>query len=97
MKRVFVTLLILPVRLYQLLISPLFPAKCIYYPSCSHYTVESLKVHGPIKGLFFSLLRILRCSPLFKGGVDPVTEDSTVKEQFHKYKLFTRWSRDEKN
>lgn len=97
MKRILVKILILPVRLYQLMISPLFPPKCIYHPTCSHYTIESLKTHGPIKGLFFSVLRIFRCSPLFRGGVDPVIEDTTVKEQFQKYNQFSRWSKDEKN
>lgn len=84
------TLLILPIKMYQLLISPLFPPKCIYYPSCSSYCIESLKKHGPIMGLIYGLLRILRCSPFFKGGIDPVEEETSIKEQFYKYGRFLR-------
>ncbi|MBN2619253.1 MAG: membrane protein insertion efficiency factor YidD [Spirochaetales bacterium] len=97
MKKFFVKILIIPVRLYQLLVSPLFPPKCIYYPSCSTYCIESLKVHGPIRGLIYGILRIFRCSPLFKGGVDPVTDKTTFKLQLHKYKEFIRGVKNEKN
>ena len=90
MKRIFVKILTLPIRVYQLVISPLFPPKCIYYPSCSTYCIDSLKKHGPLAGLLYGLLRILRCSPLFKGGVDPVEEKTSLKKQLHKYKDFIR-------
>ncbi|QEN04116.1 membrane protein insertion efficiency factor YidD [Thiospirochaeta perfilievii] len=90
MKRFLSAILILPIKLYQILISPLFPPKCIYFPSCSSYCIDSLKKHGPIMGLIYGVLRIFRCSPLFKGGVDPVIEKTTIKEQLFKYKEFIR-------
>jgi uncharacterized protein len=57
---------------YQKYISPRLPDMCRYYPSCSHYAVEAIEVHGAIKGSFLALLRLLRCNILFPGGYDPV-------------------------
>ncbi|MBO6140667.1 MAG: membrane protein insertion efficiency factor YidD [Ruminococcus sp.] len=62
------------IRLYQRFISPLTGAHCRYYPTCSQYAIEALKKHGFVKGSILSAKRILRCNPLFKGGVDPVPE-----------------------
>ena len=66
--------LIAPIRLYQMTISPLLGDVCRYYPSCSKYAVESLKVHGPFKGLILTAYRLLRCTPFTKGGIDPSPE-----------------------
>lgn len=66
------------IRLYQRYISPLTGAHCRYYPTCSQYAIEALKKHGFIKGSILSAKRILRCNPLFKGGVDPVPERFTL-------------------
>ena len=90
MKKLFTTVLIIPVKLYQLLISPLFPPKCIYYPSCSTYCINALKKQGPLKGLFSGILRVFRCSPFFKGGVDPVDESFSVKKELKKYGKYIR-------
>lgn len=90
MKNFVIWIFIIPIKLYQLIISPLLPAKCIYYPSCSHYFITSLKVYGPIRGFLYGVLRIFRCSPFFKGGVDPVPESTTIKKEFIKYKVFRR-------
>lgn len=90
MRRILIKIFTIPIRIYQLMISPLFPPKCIYYPSCSTYCIESMKNHGPLVGLFYGILRIFRCSPFFRGGVDPVTDKTTIKEQLHKYKEFVR-------
>lgn len=60
------------VRLYQWGISPLLGPRCRYWPSCSHYTVEALRVHGPLKGGSMAARRILRCHPGADGGIDPV-------------------------
>ncbi|ULQ48234.1 membrane protein insertion efficiency factor YidD [Flagellatimonas centrodinii] len=65
-------LLIACIRVYQRLISPLLPPRCRYYPSCSHYAVQALQVHGPLRGSGLALRRILRCHPLAPGGYDPV-------------------------
>ena len=60
------------IRFYQVCISPLFPKTCRFTPTCSHYALEAIKKHGPIKGIFFSIKRILKCHPYHKGGYDPV-------------------------
>ncbi|GEK74152.1 MULTISPECIES: membrane protein insertion efficiency factor YidD [Halomonas] len=60
------------VRAYQLILSPLLGPRCRYWPSCSHYTAEALKVHGPLQGGWLGLRRLLRCHPGAEGGIDPV-------------------------
>lgn len=64
--------LIAPILVYQKLISPALPASCKYHPSCSHYAVGALWVHGPFKGLALGTARIGRCNPWSGGGLDPV-------------------------
>lgn len=65
-------LLILPIRLYQLLISPMLPPACRFTPTCSQYAVEALRKHGAIKGSWLAIKRILRCHPWGGSGYDPV-------------------------
>ena len=65
-------LALLLIKLYQLLISPLFPNCCRFVPSCSSYAYEAVKTHGCAKGLGLSLKRLLRCHPFHPGGWDPV-------------------------
>ncbi len=72
MKRLIVAILILPVRFYQLVISPMLPPSCRYVPTCSQYTIEALRKHGPVKGLWLAVKRILRCHPWGGSGYDPV-------------------------
>jgi len=57
-------------RFYQKYISPLYPASCRYYPTCSQYSIEAVEKYGVFKGLLKSFWRILRCNPFSKGGVD---------------------------
>ena len=64
--------LILLIKIYQLLISPLFPSSCRYTPTCSHYTAEALKKYGIIKGGWLGIKRISRCHPWGGSGYDPV-------------------------
>ena len=64
--------LILPIRVYKLCISPLLPPSCRFYPSCSSYAIQAITLHGPLKGLWLAVTRILRCHPFCKGGYDPV-------------------------
>lgn len=64
--------LIVPIRGYQRFISPMFPPVCRFYPSCSAYAVEALRVHGALRGLWLSTRRISRCHPFTAGGLDPV-------------------------
>lgn len=72
MKSLLVKPLIWLVRAYQLLVSPFLPPSCRFHPSCSHYAVEALQRHGPLKGLWLAIRRILRCNPWHPGGHDPV-------------------------
>ncbi|TRX72434.1 membrane protein insertion efficiency factor YidD [uncultured Carboxylicivirga sp.] len=72
LKSGLVALLLFPVKLYQWFISPFLGASCRYTPSCSQYTVEALKKHGPFKGLYLSIKRILSCNPWGGHGHDPV-------------------------
>ena len=67
-------LVILPIRAYQLLISPLLGAnKCRYQPTCSHYTVAAIEEWGIFKGVYLGVKRILRCHPWSKHPMfDPV-------------------------
>ncbi len=68
--------LILLVRIYQLILSPLMPPVCRFQPTCSHYMIESLKVWGPIKGTYLGVKRIMRCHPWGGHGHDPVPPKS---------------------
>ncbi len=65
-------LLILVVKFYQYFISPMLPPSCRYEPTCSSYMIEAIQVHGPLKGFYLGVRRILRCHPLKEGGYDPV-------------------------
>lgn len=65
-------LLTLPVRAYQVGISPYTPPACRYSPVCSQYGIEALHTHGAVKGSLLTAARILRCNPLSRGGLDPV-------------------------
>lgn len=66
------TLLQLLVRGYQVALSPMLPAACRYYPTCSHYAIEALEKHGALKGSWLAAKRIARCHPFRPGGYDPV-------------------------
>ena len=63
---------ILLIKIYQLLISPLFPSSCRYTPTCSQYTMEALKKYGLLKGGWLGIKRISRCHPWGGSGYDPV-------------------------
>jgi hypothetical protein len=65
-------LVIVPIRLYQLTISPLLPPSCRYHPSCSAYAIEAVERHGIVTGGWLTLRRLLRCHPWGGSGDDPV-------------------------
>lgn len=71
-NRALVWILIVPIRFYQLAISPMTPPSCKFHPSCSAYAVGSLQRHGPAKGLVLTVYRLGRCHPWQAGGLDPV-------------------------
>ena len=65
-------ILVFLIKLYQLLISPILGQNCRYLPTCSEYSVQSIREHGVIKGITLSLKRISKCHPWGSHGYDPV-------------------------
>jgi putative membrane protein insertion efficiency factor len=65
-------ILIVMIRIYQVVISPCLGDHCRFYPSCSEYSVDSIKKFGFIKGIYLAMRRIGRCHPYNDGGYDPV-------------------------
>lgn len=60
------------IRGYQMYISPRYPPRCRFTPTCSQYAIEAISTHGAIKGLLLAFWRIIRCNPFCRGGYDPV-------------------------
>ena len=73
-KTVITLLLILPVKSYQILLSPLFPQSCRFEPTCSNYFIQALKTFGPIYALWLGIVRISKCHPWGRSGFDPVPD-----------------------
>ena len=65
-------LLMLPIRFYRKFISPLTPPSCRFTPTCSEYAIEAITKHGPFKGTWLAIRRVLRCRPGGGSGYDPV-------------------------
>lgn len=59
---------------YQRWVSPAFPRRCKYEPTCSRYAVESIRELGPFRGTILAAWRLLRCNPLSNGGIDDVAD-----------------------
>ncbi len=72
------------VKGYQKFISPLFPPRCKYYPSCSQYTIDAIAGFG-VRGVALALWRLVRCNPFSSGGVEYIPQrvlgrDSNVEK-----------------
>lgn len=65
------------IRIYQWGISPYLGSNCRHTPTCSEYTTEAIKIHGPLKGSWLGLKRIGRCHPWGTSGYDPVPKKNT--------------------
>jgi len=59
-------------RVYKLVISPLLPSACRYYPTCSEYMQAAVAKYGAVKGAWMGVKRLSRCHPFHEGGYDPV-------------------------
>ena len=70
-KKFFINL----IKLYQFTISPLLGTNCRFVPSCSNYAIQSIEEKGLVKGVYFSLRRILKCHPFGGSGYDPVNKN----------------------
>ena len=68
MRKLIVAIL----RLYKLVVSPVLPSACRYYPSCSDYMRQAVEKYGPVRGVWMGIKRIARCHPFARGGYDPV-------------------------
>ena len=60
------------IKLYQVTLSPFIGRSCRYTPTCSNYGIEAIQKHGPIKGSWLTLKRVLSCNPWGGSGYDPV-------------------------
>jgi putative membrane protein insertion efficiency factor len=67
-------LLMLPVKFYRAVISPLLPPRCRFYPTCSRYALEALETHGAVRGSVLTVVRICKCHPFHPGGIDLVPQ-----------------------
>ena len=64
--------MIIPIKLYQWILSPILPQTCRHIPTCSVYTIDAIKTHGPLKGLWLGIRRLSKCHPWGTFGFDPV-------------------------
>jgi uncharacterized protein len=74
-------LVIGPIRAYQRWISPAFPRRCKYHPTCSEYAVQAVQSYGILRGTVLAAWRILRCNPFSHGGFDPVSAQTVFRRQ----------------
>ncbi|MFS0636744.1 membrane protein insertion efficiency factor YidD [Mesobacillus foraminis] len=68
-------------RFYQVVISPLKPPSCRFYPTCSHYGIEAVQRFGPFKGGLLTFIRIMKCHPFHPGGFDYVPTEWPRKKR----------------
>ena len=71
-KSVISGILIFFIQCYRVILSPILPPACRFYPTCSQYAAEAVRKHGPVKGSALAAKRLLKCHPLHGGGYDPV-------------------------
>ncbi|GAB4288731.1 MAG: membrane protein insertion efficiency factor YidD [Marinilabiliales bacterium] len=78
-KKILIFPFVVAIKFYKLAISPLLPSSCRHSPTCSEYSLQALKKHGLIKGLWLSVRRVSRCHPWGTYGYDPVPEKFSFK------------------
>ncbi len=79
-RQLFQWILIGIVKIYQVTLSPFLGSNCRHSPTCSHYTIEAIQVHGPLKGSWLGAKRIARCHPWGTSGFDPVPPREELKK-----------------
>ena len=72
MSKLINFIFILPIKMYQIMLSPLIGPSCRFNPTCSHYAIQAITKYGALKGLYLALKRIIRCHPWGESGNDPV-------------------------
>jgi len=72
MSKLINLIFILPIKMYQIVLSPLIGPSCRFNPTCSHYAIQAITKYGALKGLYLALKRIVRCHPWGESGNDPV-------------------------
>ena len=71
-RQLLIRLRVAPILFYRRYVSPLMPPSCRFTPTCSQYALEAIRKHGPFKGLYLAVRRLLRCHPFGGSGYDPV-------------------------
>lgn len=77
--QLFKWVLILPIRIYQIFLSPLLGKNCRYTPTCSHYSIEAIREWGIFRGSWMAVKRIVSCNPWGGSGYDPVPKNEKRK------------------
>ena len=72
LSEVAVAVIVMVIRTYQFVVSPLLGPTCRFAPSCSEYFIDATRRHGALLGSWLGVRRLLRCHPLHPGGLDPV-------------------------
>jgi len=78
---ILAAVLIFVIRAYQSIHIAFFRGSCRFHPTCSHYALEAIQVHGPGRGSLLAAWRVLRCQPFCRGGFDPVPEPKRNKTE----------------
>ena len=78
-KQIVQSIFIFPVKIYQWVISPIFPSSCRYHPTCSAYMIEAINEWGPLRGTLMGFKRIGSCHPWGGQGHDPVPKKNKKK------------------
>ena len=81
MKRALTGLLLALIGAYQRWISPAFPRRCKYHPTCSAYAVQAVRELGPLRGSIVAGWRLLRCNPLSDGGIDDLEDRTLLRDR----------------